>query len=159
MASEHLRSTWHRAVAAEARRRPRPLRIKQIAPNIEGAEAVAIAHPSCTSNSSGTDVFGEKYRRKGREVGAVRCHDLRTQAPQFLASARVKHVEPERMETLSSIGAEACPAQRSSQAAKAAERWLGGGAAFGRLRTARRHGGCTSLPPRQASVAAATIPL
>src|ERR1051325_11410675 len=42
---------------------------------------------------------------------------------------------------------------------KAAERWLGGGAAFGRLRTARRHGGCTSLPPRRASVAAATIPL
>src|SRR4029078_13217512 len=29
-----------------------------------------------------------RYRRKVGEVGAVRCHDLRTQAPQFLASAQ-----------------------------------------------------------------------
>ena len=29
----------------------------------------------------------------------------------------------------------------------------------GRCKAARRHGGCTSLPPRQASVAAATVPL
>src|ERR1044071_6611691 len=35
---------------------------------------------------------------------------------------------------------------------KTAEPWLGGGAAFGRLRTARgRHGGCISLPPLHVS--------
>jgi hypothetical protein len=36
-----------------------------------------------------------------------------------------------RSESFLSIGAGVCPAQRSSQAAKAAERWLGGGAAWG----------------------------
>src|ERR1051325_7099738 len=44
-----------------------------------------------------------------------------------------KHEERGKSESFLSIGAEVCPAQRSSQAAKAAERWLGGGAAFGRL--------------------------
>jgi hypothetical protein len=61
------------------RRRPRPLRIKQPAPNTEGAEAVAIAHPSCTSNSSGTDAFGAGT---GEEVGRSAQFDATICAPK-----------------------------------------------------------------------------
>jgi hypothetical protein len=105
MATDHHQSTCHRAVAAGTRRRPRPLRIKQSAPNTEGAEALAIAHPSAVHNPSRTDVFGAGTGEKGREVGAVRCHDLRTQAPQFSASARQSTRKPEKTGTLSSLGA------------------------------------------------------
>ena len=68
------------------------------------------------------------------EVGAVRCHDLRTQAPQFSASARQStRVKLGRPEDCRSCCSWTGSAQLRSQAAKAAERWLGGGAAFGRL--------------------------
>jgi hypothetical protein len=44
------------------------------------------------------------------------------------------------------------PANSPHKLTKTAEPWLGGGAAFGRLRTARgRHVGCTSLPPLRIS--------
>jgi hypothetical protein len=89
--------------------------------------------PECRKRSKSHGRIRRRYRRKGREVGAVRCYDLRTQAPQFSASARQKHEERGRSESFLLIGTGVCPAQRSSQAVKAAERWLGGGAAFGRL--------------------------
>src|ERR1051326_1224970 len=44
------------------------------------------------------------------------------------------------------------PANCPHKLTKTAEPWLGGGAAFGRLRTARgRHVGCSSLPPSHVS--------
>src|SRR4029079_16375529 len=55
MATDHHQSTCHRAVAAGARRRPRPLRSKQTAPNTEGAEDVAIVLPSTTNRHTLSD--------------------------------------------------------------------------------------------------------
>jgi hypothetical protein len=59
----------------------------------------------------------------------------------------------ERDETITfSIGRKT-PSNYAHKLTKPPIRWRG------RYKTARRHGGCTSLPPRQASVAAATVPL
>src|ERR1051325_9838931 len=100
-----------------------------------------------------------QIEEEGREVGAARCHDLRTQAPQLSPSARQKHEERGKVGIVlvdrhGSVPRTTILTSCQSRRALARRR--------SRLRaapTARRHGGCTSLPPNPTSVAAATIPL
>jgi hypothetical protein len=158
MATDHHQSTCHRAVAARARRRPRPLRINQTAPNTQGAEAVAIAHPSATSDPRRTDAFGAGT---GEKVGRSAQFDATICAPKrhnFSASARQKHEERGKVGIVLVDPSGSVPRTTiltSCQSRRALARRPS------RLRaapTARRHGGCTSLPPNHTSVAAATIP-
>ena len=84
------------------------------------------------------------------EVGAVRCHELRTQAPEFSASARQSTRNPEKRRQRSRQSARgARPAQRSSQADK-------GRRALARRRSRR---GRLQLHARVTSAASSLLPL
>src|ERR1051325_74532 len=147
-----------RAAARGARRRPRPLRIKQTAPNTEGAEAAAIAHPSCTSNSGGTEAFGAGT---GEKAGRSAQFDAMICAPKR-HNFRLRHGKARgnrrRREHSRRSARGTCPAQRSSQADKGRRTVAPAAEPPWAAPTARRHGSRTSFSPNHTLVAAASVP-
>jgi hypothetical protein len=121
----------HRAVAA-GRGAGRALSEVTDCPQHRRRGTIAIAHPSGTSNPRGTDAFRADT---GEKEGGRRSSMPRSAHPSatIFGFGTAKHGNRRRQERSRQSARGTGPAQLRSQAAKAAERWLGGGAAFGRL--------------------------